>query len=69
MKWINLSELFRQPDWPQTLTQQQTQKLLDEKLHRAYLYSLLHSRHKPTLEDTKCTKLIQPQSHGAQPNK
>ncbi len=64
MKWINLSELFRQPDWPQTLTQQQHQQLLQDKLHRARLYSLLHSVHHQTLEDLECIHLTPPQSHG-----
>lgn len=67
MKWINLSELFRQPDWPQTLTQQQHQQLLQDKLHRAQMYQLLHSIHHTQQEYAQCTKLTTPQSHGAQP--
>lgn len=65
MKWINLSELFRQPDWPQTLTQQQHQQLLQDKIDRAHVYRLLNS-HFINQEDIVCSKLIPPQSHGAQ---
>ena len=43
MKYINLSELFRQPDWPEILTQEQNQQLMQDKLRRAQVYSLLHS--------------------------
>lgn len=68
MKWINLSELFRQPDWPQTLTQQQHNQLVQDKLDRAFTYRLLHG-HFTNQEDSVCFKPIPPQSHGAQLNK
>lgn len=43
MKSINLSELFRQPDWPETLTQEQHEQLVREKVERARVYRFLHS--------------------------
>jgi hypothetical protein len=43
MMSINLSELFRQPDWPETLTQEQHEQLVREKIERARIYRFLYS--------------------------
>lgn len=43
MMSTDLSELFRQPDWPETLTQEQREQLVREKIERARIYRFLHS--------------------------
>jgi hypothetical protein len=60
MKWINLSELFRQPDWPETLTQEQHLQLVQEKFNRAKLYQKLQIPSKSELnkESYKCLKQL-----------
>jgi hypothetical protein len=58
MKWINLSELFRQPEWPETLTQDQHQRLMLEKLDRVQIYRSLQMPIEGTYhkENSQCLK-------------
>lgn len=53
-KEVGLSMLFKHTDWPTEMSQEQRQRLLQEKLARVEVYEKLHSIHFQPLRRTLC---------------
>jgi len=53
-KQVGLSMLFKHTDWPTKMSQEQRQRLLQEKLARVEVYQKLHSLHYEPQRRTPC---------------
>lgn len=55
-KKVDLSTLFQNTDWPTYLSQEQRQRLLQEKLERVEVYKKLHAARDKSFRRTPCSE-------------